>query len=316
MKRAAKTVALSVLAVLSLVWLTLISVQGPQAIRTAWEVLRVKVSGRAPYVTWGQVLFYAVPSALHPSWMIPIQNLEACLRVPVRILKEKGGACGVQWETPLGSFWASRDEGHLLAHLVHEELWGAVYNRPPVAVKRGDVVIDGGAHVGTFTRFALGKGARKVIAFEPDPQNVECLKQTFGEELAQGKLVVVEKALWSSSGNLKLRRRDNTAQSWVTERTQGPGDSVQATTIDDAVEELQLNRVDFIKLDIEGAERLALAGAAQTLRRFGPRMVVCTYHLPDDPVKITETVLRLRPSYWVFATAEQACFYEGARDLR
>ena len=284
--------------------------------RNAWELWRLKVSGRAPYIRWGQVLWYVVPSQLHPSWMVPIQNLEACLRVPVRMVKEAGGPCGVQWETPLGRFWAGGDDGHLLAHLIHEELWEAVYNRPPVAVQRGDVVIDGGAHVGTFSRFALNKGNRKVIAFEPDLRNVECLKRTFGEELGQGRLVLIQKALWSSPGNLDLRRGLNSAQSWVSEGAARPGESVPATTIDEAVKELNLDRVDFIKLDIEGAERRAMAGARETLRQFAPRMVLCTYHLPDDPVKITETVLRLRPSYWVFATAEQAYFYEGGRDRR
>jgi len=185
-----------------------------------------------------------------------------------------------------------------------------------VAVQRGDVVIDGGAHVGTFSRFALNKGNRKVIAFEPDLRNVECLKRTFGEELGQGRLVLIQKALWSSPGNLDLRRGLNSAQSWVSEGAARPGESVPATTIDEAVKELNLDRVDFIKLDIEGAERRAMAGARETLRQFAPRMVLCTYHLPDDPVKITETVLRLRPSYWVFATAEQAYFYEGGRDRR
>ena len=48
------------------------------------------------------------------------------------------------------------------------------------------------------------------------------------------------------------------------------------------VEELKLDRVDFIKFDIEGAEHQALRGARETLRRLRPRLAMSAYHLPDD----------------------------------
>ena len=54
------------------------------------------------------------------------------------------------------------------------------------------------------------------------------------------------------------------------------------TTIDAIVDDLRLERVDFIKLDIEGAEREALEGAKATLTRFRPRLAVATENLPDD----------------------------------
>jgi len=52
------------------------------------------------------------------------------------------------------------------------------------------------------------------------------------------------------------------------------------------VQELGLSKVDFIKMDIEGSERRALLGARQTIQRYHPRMAICVYHLPDDPVVI------------------------------
>jgi FkbM family methyltransferase len=234
------------------------------------------------------------------------------LRIPVRPIKRESGPCSTQWETPLGTFWAKPDEGGLLSHLVNEELNEAVYNRPPVAVQAGDVVLDGGAHVGTFSKFALAHGARRVIAFEPDPVNADCLQRNLDSELRSGAVVVVRKALWNHSGALALSRGENSAQSKASDSVEAPtGESIPAITIDEAVRVLRLDRVDFIKLDIEGAERKAIEGAAETLRRFRPRMVLCTYHRPDDPVKITEAVLRVQPFYWVFASSKQAYFYEG-----
>jgi FkbM family methyltransferase len=199
--------------------------------------------------------------------------------------------------------------------LVREELDGAVYNRPPVAVQAGDVVLDGGAHIGTFSKFALAHGARKVIAFEPDPANADCFQRNFESELRSGAVVVVRKALWNHSATLALSHGITSAGSRASDSVEAPtGDAIPATTIDETVRVLGLDRVDFIKLDVEGAERKAIEGAAETLRRFRPRMVVCTYHSPDDAVKITEAVLRVHPSYWVFASRRQAYFYEGEGD--
>ena len=82
-----------------------------------------------------------------------------------------------------------------------------------------------------------------------------------------------------------------------------------AVTIDETVEHLGLDRVDFVKMDIEGSERYALKGAHRTLSRFGPRMALCIYHREDDRELIPQIVLEARPSYRVDTTRDQAYFY-------
>ena len=74
---------------------------------------------------------------------------------------------------------------------------------------------------------------------------------------------------------------------------------VRAVSIDETVEAQRLKRVDFIKMDIEGAERYALSGARRTLARFGPQLAICLYHRPDDRQVLPELVLGIRPSYRV-----------------
>ena len=49
------------------------------------------------------------------------------------------------------------------------------------------MVLDGGAHVGVYVREALDRGARLVVAIEPAPANVECLRRNFPEEIADGR---------------------------------------------------------------------------------------------------------------------------------
>jgi hypothetical protein len=53
-------------------------------------------------------------------------------------------------------------------------------------------------------------------------------------------------------------------------------------------------------MDIEGAERHALAGGRDTLRRSQPRMAICIYHAPDDREVIPRVVLAANPRYQLF----------------
>ena len=78
---------------------------------------------------------------------------------------------------------------------------------------------------------------------------------------------------------------------------------MKAVTIDAVVAELGLPSVDFIKMDIEGAERNALRGARRVLKEFGPKMAVSIYHREDDPEVIPEVVLGARPGYEIVTTA-------------
>ena len=78
-------------------------------------------------------------------------------------------------ETPRGRFWNSRHEplmGFLLAEQEAE-----IYGDPVHGVKAGDVVLDCGADIGVFTRMALTRGARLVVAVEPAPSSAEALQK-------------------------------------------------------------------------------------------------------------------------------------------
>ena len=85
---------------------------------------------------------------------------------------------------------------------------------------------------------------------------------------------------------------------------------VPAVPIDDVVDELGLETVDFIKMDIEGAERHALAGARRTLERFAPRMALCVYHNEEDYEVLSQIAREARPDYRVDSDRRHAFFYE------
>ena len=62
------------------------------------------------------------------------------------------------------------------------------------------------------------------------------------------------------------------------------------TTLDKVVRELQLERVDYIKMDIEGAEQQALRAAQATLSAYRPRLASATENSPDDQYHVGQLV--------------------------
>jgi FkbM family methyltransferase len=74
---------------------------------------------------------------------------------------------------------------------------------------------------------------------------------------------------------------------------------IHITTLDKFAHEQNLKSVDFIKADIEGAERDMLDGARGVLKEFAPKLAICTYHLPDDPEILEGIILDANPNYRV-----------------
>jgi FkbM family methyltransferase len=200
------------------------------------------------------------------------------------------------WIPEAGSRMAGRQ---LLVDLLAEHDW-MIQENPDEAVRAGDVVLDCGAHVGTFTHTALDRGARKVVAFEINPQNLECLRRNFRQEIASGRVVVVDQGVWSSEGAMPFTLPEtNSGMGSLIRHDVGTRTiQVPLVRIDTAVAKLGLDRVDYVKMDIEGAEREALAGAAATLARFKPRLMLDAYHRPDDAVVLPNVIRSARKDYF------------------
>ena len=102
--------------------------------------------------------------------------------------------------------------------------------------------------------------------------------------------------MWSSRGTLALNIGvQNSGMSSLVEETGGDTLDTPVTTIDELVANFALERVDYIKLDIEGAEREELEGGLATIRKFQPRILLEAYHRPDDMEVLPEILCRVHP---------------------
>jgi FkbM family methyltransferase len=197
------------------------------------------------------------------------------------------------WQTPEGQIWMPADSDNLVSHLLAEQARHA-YGAP--VCRTGDVVIDCGAHVGVFTRQALQDGARIVVSVEPAPENLECLRRNLASQIAAGRVIVVPKAVWDRPDTLRIQHfPGNSGADHIS--TDPGGTEVPMVTLDSLVADLKLDDVDLIKMDIEGAERRALMGAAGLIKRFRPRLSIASYHKPQDPEALQQIAIQLNPNY-------------------
>lgn len=171
-----------------------------------------------------------------------------------------------------------------------------------VRAEPGDVVLDAGGCWGdTALYFASLVGpAGRVYTFEFNPESLEILRANLAlnPELAE-RIEVVELALWDRSGD----KLEFAQAGRMTALVPDGGDEthgVSTITIDDFVEQQGLDRVDFVKMDVEGAELNLLRGAGQSIARFAPKLGLAAYHKDDDLVTIPEQVVALRADYELY----------------
>jgi FkbM family methyltransferase len=265
------------------------------------------VLGRNPACTFDEAVrgFYGKHAQL--------EMIEQHVQESVRLIRRDPEGYDL-WETPRGNLWVPADSDSMLTWLI-TVMERKVYGEGDNGVQAGDVVLDCGAHIGLFSREALSAGADLVVAIEPAPENLECLRRNLADDIDAGRVVIYEKGVWDKEEVLTLRSVPGFSAADTFVMKPGGARDVQElplTTIDRLVEDLGLDQVDFVKMNIEGAEQRALAGAQRTLSRFKPRMAVSMIHFPDDLEKIPQLVRQAQPDYQLKCGA---CYVDNDRLL-
>lgn len=174
-----------------------------------------------------------------------------------------------------------------------------------VFLKRGDVVLDIGGHVGTWTvPYAKYVGSSGfVYAFEPEENGFAAIKKNLALN-AIGNAKVVQAAIAESNSRMKFYVRPDKDTHSLFGKTSAPSPSgvqheyeVDVHSIDSLLDTHAIRQPDFIKLDVEGAELLALEGMKRTLLNARAVFVECHDALKLDlglgePVELVVNKLR------------------------
>ena len=180
------------------------------------------------------------------------------------------------------------------------------YETEFVQLRNDDVVIDCGANMGIFSILAVKRGAKTVYAFDPQERALNLLHANITANNCDGNIITVPYGLSDKKCTLSfVEENDNIGASRISRDGDTATTTIECTTLDDWVAENNIPRIDFIKADIEGAERDMLHGARNTIRRDHPRLAICTYHLPDDPEVLRDIILSIDPTYHIDQRAKK-----------
>jgi len=169
------------------------------------------------------------------------------------------------------------------------------YHRNGVSVQPelGDFVVDGGACVGdTAVVFSNAVGpSGKIYAFDPVADHLEVLQHNIKQH-SYANIVAMPYGLSNRTVDAPLMVLDKYNPGFNS-TTQ----DVPLRTIDSLIDSGEMERVDFIKLDVEGSEMAALQGAFQSIRKFRPKMAISLYHKTDDLFELIAYLNNKHPFY-------------------
>lgn len=154
--------------------------------------------------------------------------------------------------------------------------------------------IDCGAYTGDTLRELLDNGAplTSAICVEPDARTYRRLLR-YTDALPEGLVKTIPAAVWSENSVGVFSGSGNRNSSLVGASYEHREEWVNLVTVDALAGG---THIDFIKYDVEGAEREALIGTRETISRSSPRLLVSLYHRTEDLYDLIFLVKELYPS--------------------
>lgn len=165
-------------------------------------------------------------------------------------------------------------------------------------LREGDTCVDAGANVGHYTFLMASRIGPKgrVLSFEANPAYTSILRESVRLNSFEGRVEIIERALWSTSGEKKtFYVSTNPANSgtsslvdhgWFLKKESAI--EVTTTTLDEAAEAAEIQRFRLVKIDVERAEEFVLAGAAHLLREQKIDALIVELHAGGEAQKTLE----------------------------
>jgi FkbM family methyltransferase len=169
-----------------------------------------------------------------------------------------------------------------------------------IEAEPGDFVIDAGGCFGDTALYFANKvgenGAVHVFEFIPD--NIEVLKKNISLNMHLKQIIkLIPNPLWSSSGDDVFYASNGPASRVSMEAFEGYTNKTTTLSIDEYFRSEKIPVINFIKMDIEGAELNALKGAEDTIRQFKPKLAIALYHSTAEFDSIPRYINELNLGY-------------------
>ena len=177
----------------------------------------------------------------------------------------------------------------------------------------GETVVDAGGCFGEFTIFAakcVGPTGR-VLMLEPDPRNLDVARHLLKLNGDPPNVTLVPAGLWNSRTTLRFRAgRDATSSVLADDADVPAGDVIEIPThsLASLADAYQLDRLDLVKMDVEGAELQAVDGLADLPAAMRPRLAIASYHWVTDERDGRRTWQLLEPRLRSFGYAVETGF--------
>jgi FkbM family methyltransferase len=148
-------------------------------------------------------------------------------------------------------------------------------------VKSGDVVLDIGANIGYYTVIIskIVGNSGKVLAFEPTKHFAKVLKENIKVNKLEN-VSVYEYGLSNKESESDIFIGDNSATIHWLENQGTPinKETISLKALDSIIDSLNIEKIDFIKIDVDGHEPSFLEGAWKTLSRYKPKILLEVAH--------------------------------------
>jgi len=215
----------------------------------------------------------------------------------------------VDFEISLGKDSFDKEEIRSFYNNTREIFYDDFY-KAKFVIKSGDIVVDLGANIGLFSIYVKELYPKtKIYAFEPEKRNFELLKRNMkkyketylykkavGDKNKKEDLILSRSYLSHSLKDSFYKYWDNTL---LTEK-------VDVVTLDKIIK----NRIDVIKIDVEGYEEKAITGAENIIKTYSPLLLVAIEHFKEQKKNIINILNKINPCYDnILLNNYVICFY-------
>jgi len=189
------------------------------------------------------------------------------------------------------------------------------YNEDILGPKPDQVVVDCGAYNGDTAQLYLQRTDNRCViyAIEAFPTNFKVLSQWVKDNNLQNKVIPINIAVGEKNGTISFSSEKDLLDpraSIISKRGADSALKFKVETLDEIFSRRYNTPVNFIKMDIEGAEEKAILGAENLIKKYKPGLAIASYHLPAHLWELPLLLSKMNSNYRIFAGHHPKCVYE------